>query len=221
MNQNDYENLKEMYSRKPYKEIREIARNTDEGYTEAAQIVAKDMLAEKESEYKQMEELFKDKSLEELKEIAINKKGDYTEIAQVVAEDILERENEDFDDVVEERDDTVEHVKQVVKMVAEGDVDEPTRKSSIVIGIAVIIMTLCIIASLVSFYVASKARNDVIESVYIIIGVLNIIQGLILFAIMYGIGHILKNSEEINDTNKEISEKMDDLIRILKVKENE
>ena len=97
----------------------------------------------------------------------------------------------------------------------------PTKSSKVVIVISGIMLTISIIASIVCFVACSYQHDDTLQIVLGIIGGYNLLQGFILFALMFGVGHILKENEEINDTNKKISEKMDDLIRILKVKENE
>ena len=81
----------------------------------------------------------------------------------------------------------------------------PTKPSSIVIIISGIMLTISIIASIVCFVACSYQHDDTLQIVLGIIGGYNLLQGMIFFALMYGVGHILKNSEEMN-------EKMDKLI---------
>ena len=81
----------------------------------------------------------------------------------------------------------------------------PTKSSKVVIVIAGTMLTISIIASIVCFVACGNQHNDTLQIVLGIIGGYNLLQGMIFFALMYGVGHILKNSEEMN-------EKMDKLI---------
>ena len=83
----------------------------------------------------------------------------------------------------------------------------PTKSSKVVIVISGIMLTISIIASIVCFVACSYQHDDTLQIVLGIIGGYNLLQGMIFFALMYGVGHILKNSEEMNEKMDELIEK--------------
>ena len=83
----------------------------------------------------------------------------------------------------------------------------PKKPSGIVIVISGVMLTISIIASIVCFVACSYQHDDTLQIVLGIIGGYNLLQGMIFFALMYGVGHILKNSEEMNEKMDELIEK--------------
>ncbi len=115
--------------------------------------------------------------------------------------------------------------EQVVQIenepVVQGE-NEPTKESSVVIVISGVMLFISIVASIVCFIGCGNEHNDTMQIVLGIIGGYVLLQGIILFGVLYGVGHILRNNEEINETteelketNKEINEKMDRIIEKL------
>ena len=95
-------------------------------------------------------------------------------------------------------------------------------QSGAVITIAGIALIVSIIASIICFAACANEHNDTLQLVLGILGGYVLLQGLILFGVLYGIGHILRHNEEmdettkeISETNKAISEKMDKIIEKL------
>ena len=95
-------------------------------------------------------------------------------------------------------------------------------QSGAVITIAGIALIASIIASIICFAACANEHNDTLQIVLGILGGYVLLQGLILFGVLYGIGHILRHNEEmdettkeIRETNKAISEKMDKIIEKL------
>ena len=91
---------------------------------------------------------------------------------------------------------------------------KPIKRSNIVIVIAILMLFFCIVGSIICFVACGNTSNDNAQMMLGVMGGYNLLQGIILFAIMYGIGHILKKNEEISETNKEIKDKMDKIIEV-------
>lgn len=99
---------------------------------------------------------------------------------------------------------------------------QPNKQSEVVSAIAGIALIVSIIASIICFVACANEHNDTLQIVLGILGGYVLLQGLILFGVLYGIGHILRHNEEmdettkgISETNKAISEKMDKIIEKL------
>lgn len=80
---------------------------------------------------------------------------------------------------------------------------KPSKKV-IYIGIGILVVSI-LVGAIFAIAVGSEDKNYIPAAVGVGIGLL--IEGLVIFGVLYGIGHILKNNEEMN-------EKMDKMIEI-------
>lgn len=60
-------------------------------------------------------------------------------------------------------------------------------------------LVLSIISSIILFVACGSEHNDTAQMILGIFGGYVLLQGFVIFGILFGIGHILKNSENIND----------------------
>ena len=90
---------------------------------------------------------------------------------------------------------------------------QPNKQSETVIGLAKVMLVLSLIAGVVCFIGCSGEHRDTLKIVFGVIGGYCIMQGLLIFAIIYGVGHILRHNEEMDKTTKEMNQKIDQLMR--------
>ena len=83
---------------------------------------------------------------------------------------------------------------------------QATKPSQIVVGIAVAMLIFFIGGALACFIAASNISNDEAQMIVGIFGGYVLFQGAVIFGVLFGIGQILKNNEEINETTEEIKE---------------
>ena len=82
---------------------------------------------------------------------------------------------------------------------------QATKPSQILVGIAIAMLIFFIGGALACFIAAGNISNDEAQMIIGIFGGYALFQGVVIFGVLFGIGQILKNNEEMN-------EKMDMLI---------
>ena len=169
-----------------------------------------------QSEYDILFDIYKTKSAAELNKIEDDEKSSPTErkaAKDVVAYKIVNG----FSTNNPSKPKQTQYPQSTPNTKPIGDSGEPIKRSSIVIAISGVMLFISIVASIICFGACAneKIHDDNLKLVIGIIGGYVLLMGVILFAIMYGIGHILKKNEEMHETNKKIYGKMDEIINIL------
>ena len=83
-----------------------------------------------------------------------------------------------------------------------------SKQYSIIRGIAVAALTISIIAGIVAIIGYASMGKDFVAT-GIVICVACLLEGLVVFGILYGIAHIVKNTDETRQETMEINRKLD------------
>lgn len=158
----------------------------------------------KNSEYDRLYDLYKNKSFPELEVIANSDSDDYVEEAKRVAKDILVENKQEYQvfnkngEEAEIKTGEKDIIDEIKSDWVHQDMMEKKRASARVISIAWAIMIGFLIAGIFAFAVIISIDNKYIWiAVSLLLGCIG--EGTIFFAVIYSLGHILKNNEKMNE----------------------